>query len=175
MLLTATTTQPGDPYEELTEVYGRLVAQWTLEMNHVTPLVGGFLSQQKHIGQEGVRFTPVPRARQAGGVQFLLANAFVDAQLPDPAGAAAAHGAGRRDGPRAQRAGVGDELAAAARADRAAGRTGARSTARRPTPAVQFLADVRRGIWSELRRPGARSTRSGATRSASTSTRSTTG
>ena len=77
MLLEATTTQPGEPYRELTEVYGRLVAQWTLEMNHVTALVGGFLSQQKHIGQEGVRFTPVPPARQAEAVRFLLTNAFI--------------------------------------------------------------------------------------------------
>ena len=75
---------PGN-HEELTEVYGRLVAQWTLEMNHVSSLVGGFLSQQRHVGQEGVRFTPVPRARQAAALQFLLANAFIDAAIPDQA------------------------------------------------------------------------------------------
>jgi len=40
MLLDATTTKPGEPYRELTEVYGRLVGQWTLEMNHVASLVG---------------------------------------------------------------------------------------------------------------------------------------
>ena len=76
MLLTATSTQKGDPYRELTEVYGRLVSQWTLEMNHVTQLVGGDISQQKHIGQDGRRFTPVPRVRQADAVRFLLNNAF---------------------------------------------------------------------------------------------------
>jgi hypothetical protein len=76
LLLDATSTQKGDPYRELTEVYARLVAQWTLEMNHVTQLVGGDLSQQKHIGQDGRRFTPVPRARQADAVRFLLSNAF---------------------------------------------------------------------------------------------------
>ena len=37
-------------------------ASGRLEMNHVAAIVGGFNSQQKHIGQEGVRFTPVPRA-----------------------------------------------------------------------------------------------------------------
>ena len=67
MLLSATTTQPGEPYEELTEVYGRLVGQWTLEMNHVSSLVGGVLSQQRHVGQDGLRFTPVPRARPRFG------------------------------------------------------------------------------------------------------------
>src|SRR5262245_35339525 len=81
MLLTATTTRQGDPYDELNEVYGRLAGQWTTEMNHVTPIVGGFLSQQKHIGQPGPRFTPVPRARQAEAVKFLLDNAFQTPQF----------------------------------------------------------------------------------------------
>ena len=57
MLLTATTTQKGDPYEDLAELYGRMFGQWTLEMNHVAALVGGFDSQQKNIGQEGVIFS----------------------------------------------------------------------------------------------------------------------
>ena len=81
MLLTATTGKQGEPYDELTEVYGRLVGQWTTEMNHVTQLVGGFMSQQKHIGQTGVRFTSVPKARQAEAVKFLLDNAFQTPQF----------------------------------------------------------------------------------------------
>ena len=36
--------------------------QWVLEMNHVAAIVGGFSTQEKHIGQEGVLFTPVPRS-----------------------------------------------------------------------------------------------------------------
>jgi hypothetical protein len=75
-LLTATAGKTGDPYDELGEIYGRFVSQWTTEMNHVTQVVGGFLSQQKHIGQTGVRFTPVPKARQSEAVKFLLTNAF---------------------------------------------------------------------------------------------------
>ena len=46
MLLTATSTQQGDPYEDLAELYGRMLGQWTLEMNHVTAIVGGFDSEQ---------------------------------------------------------------------------------------------------------------------------------
>ena len=51
-------------------------SQWTTEMNHVVRVVGGFTSQQKHIGQQGVRFVTVPKAKQAEAVQFLLQNAF---------------------------------------------------------------------------------------------------
>ena len=64
MLLDATNA-PGDPYDDLDELYGRLVGQWATEMNHVAAVVGGVTSQQKHFGQEGVRFTTMPRETQA--------------------------------------------------------------------------------------------------------------
>jgi len=76
MLLSATSTRPGEPWTELEEVYNRMVGQWRTEMNHVVQLVGGFDSQQRHIGQDGVRFMPVARDRQEEAVQFLLDNAF---------------------------------------------------------------------------------------------------
>ena len=76
MLMTATTTRTGDPYSDLEQVYGRVLGQWALEMNHVATIVGGYNSQQKHIGQTGVRFQLIPRARQEGAVKFLLDNAF---------------------------------------------------------------------------------------------------
>ena len=75
MLLDAV-PQKGKPYDDLEEVYGRVLAQWTREMNHVVGLVGGFYSQQKHAGQDGVLFTPVERERQASAVKFLNENAF---------------------------------------------------------------------------------------------------
>lgn len=49
MLLTAT-TRPGEPYDDLEELYGRVLGQWVPEMNHVATIVGGFHSQQKHGG-----------------------------------------------------------------------------------------------------------------------------
>ena len=42
MLLTATTTEKGKPYDDLNEMYGRMWGQWRLEMGHVTAIVGGF-------------------------------------------------------------------------------------------------------------------------------------
>jgi hypothetical protein len=76
MLIPATTTQPGEPFNDLQEVYGRLLGQWSLEMNHVAAIVGGYNSQQKHIGQNGRRFQLIPKAKQAGAVKFLVDNAF---------------------------------------------------------------------------------------------------
>jgi hypothetical protein len=152
ILLDATTTRPGEPYRELAEVYARLVAQWTLEMNHVTPLVGGFLSQQKHIGQEGVRFTPVPRARQAEAVRFLLDNAFATpAFLVKPELLRRIEPAGVTNRLRNAQASVMNGLLQSDRIMRlveqgAIERTGSYT-------AVQFLTDLRRGIWSELASP----------------------
>ena len=76
MLMTATTTRPGEPYADLEELYARLLGQWSLEMNHVAAIVGGYNSQQKHIGQNGVRFLLIPRVKQENAVKFLLDNAF---------------------------------------------------------------------------------------------------
>jgi hypothetical protein len=76
MLMTATATKSGEPYSDLEEVYGRVLGQWSLEMNHVAAIVGGYNSQQKHVGQTGVRFKLIPRAKQEAAVKFLVDNAF---------------------------------------------------------------------------------------------------
>ncbi|HMS08242.1 MAG TPA: zinc-dependent metalloprotease [Pyrinomonadaceae bacterium] len=75
-IVPATTTQKGDPYNDLSELYGRMLGQWTLELNHVAAIVGGYNSQQRHIGQNGVRFELIPNARQKQAVAFLNENAF---------------------------------------------------------------------------------------------------
>jgi hypothetical protein len=149
MLLNATSTQPGAPYEELTEVYGRMAGQWTLEMNHVTRIVGGFLSQQKHIGQDGVRFTPVPKAKQIEAVQFLLTNAFQPPQLmikPDILRRIQVTGV--VDRVRTAQNSVMNSLLQTARLERLIEQAALDGDAAySPT---QFLADVRQGIWAEL-------------------------
>ena len=76
MLMPASTAKPGEPYDDLAELYGRMLGQWTLELNHVAAIVGGFDSQQKAVGQEGVLFTPVSKVRQEAAVKFLNDNAF---------------------------------------------------------------------------------------------------
>jgi hypothetical protein len=76
MLMPATTARTGEPYEDLSELYGRMLGQWTLEMNHVAAIVGGFDSQTKYVGQEGRLFTPVAKDRQQLAMKFLADNAF---------------------------------------------------------------------------------------------------
>jgi hypothetical protein len=64
------------PYDELGAVHGVVIGQWVRELNHVAALVGGFHSQQKHWGQDGVLFTPVPKEKQKAAVAFLNRTVF---------------------------------------------------------------------------------------------------
>jgi len=70
------TLKPTEGYDDLNELYGRLIGQWRTELSHVTNIVGSAESQEKYGSQKGVRFMPVDRARQRRAVQFLLDNAF---------------------------------------------------------------------------------------------------
>jgi hypothetical protein len=152
ILLDATTTRAGEPYRELTEVYARLLAQWTLEMNHVASLVGGVLSQQRHVGQEGIRFTPVPRVRQAEAVKFLLANAFAPPMfLVKPELLRRIEPSGAITRVRNAQTSVMNALLQTARIERLLDQNALDGpTAYSP---LQFLTDVRRGVWSELATP----------------------
>jgi hypothetical protein len=153
MLLAATTTTPGDPYDELTEVYARLLGQWVLEMNHVTQVVGGVDSQQKHIGQSGVRFTTVPRERQVEAVKFLVGNAFTTPTwLAQPALLRRMEPNGVMARIRSAQTSVFNSLLQAGRIERMVEQVAVDGpSAYAP---VQMLADVRRGVWSELATPG---------------------
>ncbi len=75
-MLMPATSQAGEPYQDLAELYGRMLGQWTLEMNHVAAIVGAFSSQTKYVGQEGRIFTPMAKERQRLAMSFLAENAF---------------------------------------------------------------------------------------------------
>lgn len=77
LLLPATIAQNGSSYNDLSELYGDMIEQWVLELNHVVAIVGGLESQHMKLGRNGVRFWIVPKARQVEAVRFLNENAFV--------------------------------------------------------------------------------------------------
>ncbi len=152
LLMPATTTKEGETYEDLAELYGRMLGQWVLELNHVAAIVGGFNSQEKYIGQEGVVFTPVPKAHQADAVKFLNENAFatptwaIDRDILrriEPIGALSRV--------RNAQNSVLNNLLGSARFARLVEQEAIDgSTAYSPT---DFLADVRKGVWKELETP----------------------
>ena len=75
-LLVPAAVHPGEDYDDLSEMYGRLVNQWAQELRHVVIIVGGAQAQEKYAPQQGPRYRPWPRARQRDAVRFLNENAF---------------------------------------------------------------------------------------------------
>ena len=151
MLLDATAA-PGEPYDDLDELYARLVGQWTLEMNHVAAVVGGVDSQQKHHGQDGVRFATIARDVQAKAVAFLNDHAFMPpAFLTDPEILRRIEPVGVLNRIRTSQTRVLGTLLSAARLSRLVEQEVIDGDA--AYPATVFLADVRGGVWSELDEP----------------------
>ncbi|HJR61719.1 MAG TPA: zinc-dependent metalloprotease, partial [Vicinamibacterales bacterium] len=149
MLMTATTTRPGEPFNDLEEVYGRLLGQWALEMNHVAAIVGGYNSQQKHIGQNGVRFQLIPRAKQEGAVKFLVENAFKAPKWAlNPEILRRIEPVGVLDRIEASQARVLNSLLSSPRVLRLVEQQAIDGAA--AYAPLDFLADIRKGVFSEI-------------------------
>ncbi len=153
MLLDATGAgAAGEPYDDLDRLYGRLVGQWATELNHVAAVIGGVRSQQKHVGQEGVRFSTIPRESQAEALAFLQAHAFsTPTFLVDPDILRRIEPAGALERIRASQTRVLQTLLSPSRLGRLVEQEvmdGAAAYA--PT---DFLADLRSGLWAELEAP----------------------
>jgi len=149
MLVPATTNDRGANYDDLSEIYGRMLGQWSLEMNHVANIVGGFNSQEKHIGQTGVRFTPMPADHQRDAVRFLNENAFatptwaIDKDILrkiEPTGALSRV--------RNAQDSVLNNLLSSSRFSRLIEQDALDGAS--AYQATDFLADVRKGVWGEL-------------------------
>lgn len=152
MLLPATSAKTGEPYQDLAELYGRMLGQWTLELNHVAAIVGGFDSQEKYVGQEGVLFKPVPRTRQIEAVKFLSDNAFTTPTWAlDPQILRRIEPIGALSRVRNAQLAVLSNLLGSSRFARLVEQEAIDGTSAY-SPA-EFLADVRKGVWKELDSP----------------------
>jgi hypothetical protein len=150
-MLVPATTKPGESYDDLREVYGRLVAQWRLEMGHVANVVGGVDSREIYHGQPGARFTAIPRAAQADAVKFLLANGFQTPSFltkPDVLNRIEPVGIVNRI--RMAQTSLLNAVLQPSRLDRLIEQAALNPAAYSP---LQLLTDLRIGIWSELATP----------------------
>jgi hypothetical protein len=152
-LLIPATAHATEPYDDLYEVYTRVVAQWRLELGHVAALVGGLRSRELYAGQQGVRFTPVSKAQQASAVQFLLDNGFSTPSFlvrPDllrriePSGIVTRLWVAQTS--------LMNALLQTSRLDRLIEQAALDPAAYSP---LQFLGDLRAGIWRDLATPAA--------------------
>lgn len=152
MLMSATAYKEGETYQQLSEVYARVLNQWSTEMTHVAGIVGGFNSQEKVVGQEGRIFSLIPKAKQQEAVKFLNENAFTTpAWMIDEEILRRIEPVGVIDRIRTAQSRVLTQLLNSARFARLLEQeTLDGNLAYSP---VEFLATVRRGIWKELDAP----------------------
>jgi Met-zincin/Domain of unknown function (DUF5117)/Domain of unknown function (DUF5118) len=152
MLMSATAYKDGDTYDQLSELYGRVISQWGNEMNHVAGIVGGFNSQEKVVGQEGRIFNLIPKEQQAAAVKYLLDNAFATPLwMVDEEILRRIEAVGAIEHVHTAQARILTTLLNSARF----GRLIEQETLDGPLAysPVEFLATVRKGIWKELDAP----------------------
>lgn len=149
-LESATAWKEGDTYDDLEELYGRLVGQWATEMGHVARIIGAEYKQEKLVGQKGPVYRPVEPARQKAALQFLQENAWttptwlLDESILrklEPNGSLA-----RIGGAQAR------PLAAVVSNDRLQRMVELEALAQNKSevyPVADMLADLRKGLWKE--------------------------
>jgi hypothetical protein len=149
MIMPATAWKEGETYEDLSEIYGRLLSQWQLEMNHVAQVVGGLNSQEKVVGQEGRVFTLVPKLKQEEAVKFLVENALATpAWLIDPEILRRIEANGALTRIRGAQTSVLNQLLNDQRFARLIEQQTLDGTA--AYTAAELLSTVRKGVWKEL-------------------------
>ena len=144
------TTQPGEDYTDLGEIYGEALSQWNRYVGHVVNVVGGVYVDLKTADQRGTVFDVVPRTSQKEAMAWLRREVFqAPIWLNDP-------GILDRIGPstgglravQARQAAVLNRLLDARRMDILS-----EMEATQPDdayPLVEFLDDLREAVWGEL-------------------------
>jgi len=70
------TAEAGEDYEDLEELYGQVIGQYRRYMGHVSNQVGGVYEYRKTADEEGLVYSPVPKATQERAVRFLTEELF---------------------------------------------------------------------------------------------------
>ena len=70
------TTEAGEGYDDLQEMYGHTVSQFNRYMGHVANNIGGVYEYYKTSDQAGAVYTPVDKAHQKRAMAFLQDNLF---------------------------------------------------------------------------------------------------
>jgi hypothetical protein len=70
------TATPGEDYGDLEELYGELNGVWSRFANHVVTNIGGVYEQLKTTDQAGFTYTPIAKAEQVKAMKFLNEDVF---------------------------------------------------------------------------------------------------
>ncbi|MBT3266122.1 DUF5117 domain-containing protein [Candidatus Poribacteria bacterium] len=151
MLIPATTTHPGDDYDELRNMYNEVLGQRNRELGHVVGLIAGVTRTDYHVGQEGLVFDVVPREKQLEAMRFLVEHAFTTpTKLLNPDILDRIEPAGNVDRVVGSQTGVLARLLDEGRAKRLIDQEAAAAPGETPYSLNEMLSELRAGIWSEL-------------------------
>ncbi len=70
------TSTPGEGYDDLEEIYGELIGQWSRYIGHVVTNVGGVYRERLTTDQDEHIFQPVPADYQKKAMEFLNDHVF---------------------------------------------------------------------------------------------------
>ena len=149
-LLVKATVKKGEDYSLLQNMYDQLVGQRNRELSHVVSTLGGSVESNLWFGDADKRYDPVPGDKQKQAIAFLNAQAFqtpASLVLPDIVDRLEANGVADRI--LSAQTGLLRQLITDNRSKRMA-----EQAARDPKTAYSpqaMLADLRNGIWSELK------------------------
>jgi hypothetical protein len=139
--------EKGENFENLQEVYGELIGQFSRYMVHAATYIGGIYTDYKTTEQEGNVYTVVPKALQKEAMAFIQKNYFetptwlLDKNILDKTASPSS------DRVSTLQDGWLGVLISAGRMQRLI------SSANRDASAYrleEFLEDLKKGIWSEL-------------------------
>lgn len=145
------TCKEGEDYTLLRNMYDEMLAQRTREVNHVVGIVGGFTQENLRFGDADQVYFAVDPERQRKAVAFLCANVMQTPQeLIEPSITLRLEPTGAADRVLAHQRQVLSRLLSENRI-KAMEENAQRSGSGEVYTAVQMLADVRAGVWSELK------------------------
>ena len=70
------TTEEGEDFSDLNEMYGQVVGQFRRYMGHVSNNIGGVYEHYKTADQDGAVYTPVPKDHQKNAMAWMNKNLF---------------------------------------------------------------------------------------------------
>jgi len=142
------TSTPGENFDDLEELYGELVGQWGRYVGHVVTLIGGRYANTKTADQGAPIYTIVERDRQEAAVQFIADQVFESPTwLAEPDILRRIEHAGALERVRGRQVSVLNQMLDPRRMQRLIESEVFDAEA---YPLIEYLQDVKSGIFSEL-------------------------
>ncbi len=143
------TTEDGETYDDMAEMYNQLIGQFARYMGHVSSNIGGIYENYKTTDQEGAVYTHVNKARQKESLKFVIDELFkTPTWMLDKDLFSKVQSSGAIENIRSLQTRTLNSVLSADRMARMIENETLNGT--KAYNLVSMFSDVRKGIWSEL-------------------------